>query len=84
MTQEAIIDNTLLQTTASGPSPTVPKPTIAPTMECVVETGRPKRVAPTSSVAAAASDPYMPSSRSCGSPETALVSRMRLRTVSVT
>ena len=45
VTHEATICATLPQLTASTPSATAPKPTIAPTIEWVVETGSPMRVA---------------------------------------
>ena len=75
---------TFPQATASTPSPTTPKPTIAPTIACVVETGRPKRDATISSVpaeASAASIPYRTSSGFCS---TRTASSIPLRTVLVT
>jgi len=41
MTQLMTMVPTFSQCTASTPMPTAAKPTIAPTMECVVETGQP-------------------------------------------
>ena len=52
ITQLAIIAYTLPHETASTPIPTAPKPTIAPTIECVVDTGQPSDDAIKSHVAA--------------------------------
>src|SRR5690554_8235947 len=41
ISQLEAITPTLPHSTASIPSPTAPKPTTAPTIECVVETGQP-------------------------------------------
>ncbi len=51
---------TLPQATASMPRPTAPKPTMAPTMEWVVETGQPLAEAISSQMAAASSAESMP------------------------
>ena len=54
------MEPTLLQFTASTPTPTAAKPTMAPTMEWVVDTGQPKCEAPSSHTPAANSDASMP------------------------
>ena len=54
------IEPTLSQATASTPTPTAPKPTIAPTIEWVVDTGQPKLDAIISQVPAAKSDANIP------------------------
>ena len=59
-TQLAIMAYTLFHETASKPIPTAPKPTIAPTIECVVDTGQPSDDAIKSHVAAAKSDASIP------------------------
>ncbi len=59
-TQLAMICTTLPQLTASTPIPTAAKPTIAPTMEWVVETGQPRRLAISSHTPAANSADSMP------------------------
>jgi len=82
--QDRTIWATFPQTTASMPSPTAPKPTMAPTIEWVVETGRPMRVASNSSVPAEASAPSMPNLSRSGCVSKSAASTMPFRTVSVT
>jgi hypothetical protein len=60
------------------------KPTMAPTMEWVVETGQPNLEATVSHTAAASSAASIPSIRTSGSPTRALESMMPLRMVDVT
>ena len=59
-TQLAAIAATLSQATASTDMPTAANPTIAPTMECVVETGHPFWLASANQVAAASKEASMP------------------------
>ena len=53
ITQLPTIPPTLPHSTASGLTPTAAKPTIAPTIECVVDTGHPNADAISNQVAAA-------------------------------
>ncbi len=75
---------TLSQATASIPTPTAPKPTIAPTIECVVDTGQPKFDAIISQVPAAKSDANIPYTNKCGLSVKIAASRIPLRMVAVT
>ena len=59
-TQLAAIFPTFIQLTASTEMPTDPKPTIAPTMLCVVDTGQPYVVAIKSQIPAARSADIIP------------------------
>ena len=54
------MEPTLPQLTTSGEMPTAAKPTMAPTMECVVETGQPMALAISSQVPAASRADSMP------------------------
>ena len=70
--------------TASTPTPTAPKPTMAPTIECVVETGQPSDDAIKSHVAAAKSEASIPYTNNSGLDENAPASRIPFLTVAVT
>ena len=59
-TQLITIVPTLAHLTASIPIPTAAKPTMAPTIECVVDTGQPRFDAISNQVPAASSDASMP------------------------
>ena len=59
-TQLATIVLTLDQFTASVETPTAAKPTIAPTIECVVDTGQPLKLAIINQVPAASSAESIP------------------------
>ena len=59
-TQLAAIVPTCPHATASKETPTTVKPTIAPTIECVVDTGHPFKLAIASHVAAARRADNMP------------------------
>ena len=72
------------QATASTPTPTAPNPTIAPTIECVVETGQPREDAINSQVAAAKSEASIPYTSNSGLDTNDPESRMPFRTVAVT
>ena len=85
-TQLAAMEPTWPQLTESSEIPTTAKPTIAPTMECVVDTGQPRWVATSNHTPAASRDdniPYTSNSGFCSSPEFSRL-MMPLRTVSVT
>ncbi len=69
--------------TDSIPMPTVPKPTSAPTMVCVVDTGQPKWLATINQVPAASSAASMPRTRISGDGTTE-ASMIPLRMVLVT
>jgi len=58
-----VITATFSQSTRSTPSATQPKPTTAPTIACVVETGQPKYEAINSHVPAAISAAIIPHAR---------------------
>ena len=58
--QLATIEPILPQLTTSTPIPAAPKPTMAPTMVWVVETGQPRLVAIISQMAAASNAASMP------------------------
>ena len=60
MTQLAAICPIFAHLTASTPIPAMPKPTKAPTIECVVETGQPFNEATNSQMAAASKAAIMP------------------------
>ena len=60
VTQLATMVPTLSQCTESMPTPTAAKPTMAPTMEWVVDTGQPNQDATTSQMPAASSADSMP------------------------
>ena len=70
--------------TASSPWATRAKPTIAPTMEWVVDTGQPRWDATSSQVPAASKAANMPKTNWSGSPANKSASTMPLRTVEVT
>ena len=69
---------------ASTDIPTAAKPTMAPTMEWVVDTGQPCMLAISSQVAAASSADNMPYTISSGCPAMTSASMMPLRMVAVT
>ena len=83
-TQLAAIVPTAPQSTMAGPSPATAKPTIAPTIEWVVETGHPLIDATSSHVPAASNAASMPYTNSCGSSCNSSGSIMPLRIVLVT
>ncbi len=83
-TQLITIVPTLPHCTALTPMPATVKPTMAPTIECVVETGQPLRLAIKSQVPAASSAESMPNTSSFGSSAISPVSTMPRRIVEVT
>ena len=83
-TQLAAIWPTLPQATASTLMPTAAKPTSAPTMEWVVETGQPIREAISSQVPAANSEDIIPYTNNSGVSASIDESMMPLRMVEVT
>ena len=83
-TQLAAICPTLPHATASTEIPTAAKPTMAPTMECVVETGHPLMLAIRSHVAAASSADSMPNTSNSGVSVSTAGSMIPLRFVEVT
>src|SRR5690554_7773032 len=83
ITQLATMDSTLLQATASMEIPTAAKPTMAPTIEWVVETGQPKTLAINSQVPAASSADNMPYTNSSGESTIAFESIIPCRIVAV-
>ncbi len=66
ITQLAVIEATLGHWITSTPIPTAAKPTIAPTIECVVDTGQPKYEAINNHMPAASKVPSMPKTSSSG------------------
>ena len=60
ISHDETIRSSLALLTASIPNATAPKPAIAPTIECVVETGQPSREATISQVPAAVSEASIP------------------------
>ena len=83
-TQLATIRVILSQLTASGPMPTAPKPTIAPTMVWVVDTGQPRVDATSSHRPAASRDASITYTSTSGVSVSEEASRMPLRIVFVT
>ena len=83
-TQLAAIVATSHQWTASIPMATTANPMIAPTIECVVDTGQPNREATVSQAAAARSADNMPMTSTSGSCWRDSASMMPLRIVEVT
>ena len=82
--QLAAIRPILAHRMAPKPPPTKPKPTTAPTMEWVVETGIPRAVATWSQMAAASRAEVMPQRMRLGLGAKTAGSTMPFRTVSVT
>ena len=82
--QLAAMVPTFSQCTASMPIPTAAKPTMAPTIEWVVETGEPFMVAIISQVPAASSADSMPYTINSGLPDIDSASIMPWRMVAVT
>jgi len=83
-TQLMTIVPTCSQWTASMPIPTAANPTMAPTIECVVETGQPFWDAMSSHVPAASNAASIPYTSSSGVPASSSASTMPLRMVDVT
>ena len=83
-TQLAAIVATSHQWTASKPIATTAKPMMAPTIECVVDTGQPNLEATVSQIAAARRADSMPMTSRFGSCSRASASMMPLRIVEVT
>ena len=61
--QPTVIRPTVCQSTRLAPNATQPKPTTAPTIECVVDTGKPKYDASISQVPAASKAEIMPQAK---------------------
>ncbi len=78
------MDPTVAHCTAANPIPTIAKPTMAPTMVWVVETGQPKYDATINQTPAASNDASMPNTSSSGLPASRSASMMPLRMVAVT
>ncbi len=83
-TQLATMVPTLFQATASMEMPTAAKPTMAPTMEWVVDTGQPRILAINSQVPAARRADSIPKTRRSGFSAMMTGSTMPLRMVEVT
>src|SRR5690554_219638 len=83
-TQLEMIDVTELQSTTSTEMPTAAKPTIAPTMEWVVDTGQPRRLAISNQVPAASKDASIPYTSRSGVSVKRAGSTIPLRMVAVT
>ena len=83
-TQLATMVLTLPQFTASLETPTAAKPTMAPTMLCVVDTGQPIKLASISQVPAAKSAESIPNTKRSGLSANTPESTMPLRMVEVT
>ena len=83
-TQDAVIRPTLAHSTASQPSATAPNPAMAPTIECVVDTGQPRRDAMMSQVPAAVRAASIPAISTSGRSATTAGSRIPPRIVFVT
>ena len=83
-TQLATIWPIFAQFTASTPMPTTPKPTMAPTIVWVVDTGQPRDEATISQIPAASSAANMPKTNISGFSEMGAGSMIPLRIVLVT
>src|SRR5690606_18529531 len=84
ITQLETMEVTALQLTASTAIPTEANPMIAPTMEWVVETGHPRRLAISRQHPAARGADSMPETSRCGVSVMGAGSTMPLRMVAVT
>ena len=83
-TQLATMVLTLDQFTASTETPTAANPTIAPTIECVVDTGQPMKLAIINQVPAARSAESIPKTRRSGESTNTALSTIPFRIVDVT